>query len=113
VAEKPFEGKWRYTMKTIQQPLDLICQLFLDLEELTDCSLARDVATVIRRADHEGLPFLTQTLPSFGDFFFRSLQAGAILHPPAFKRKGALPQFLRGLTSRVFDENTGELLKSP
>jgi len=93
--------------------LDLFRSLTTDLEELTECSLNRDFLTVERRFGHEGLPFLTQTLPSFGKYVFQSLKGGTFQHPPAFKRKVALPVFLHGLTSRVFDAKTGVLLKDP
>lgn len=97
----------------IKEPFDLFRSLTLDLEELTECSLNRDLLTLEQRYKHEGLPFLTRTLPAFSDSIFQSLKVGAIQHPSSFKRKGALPAFLHGLTSRVFDDKTGILLGDP
>lgn len=97
----------------VERPLDLVVALTYDLEALTGISLNRDRSTIQSRFHHEGLPFLTKTLPAFGDSFFRSLKVGAIQHPSAFKRKGALPAFLSGLTSRVFSRDTGSLLEDP
>lgn len=97
----------------VKTPFDLFCLLFQDLEDLLDVPLYHDMQTIQKRFIHEGLPFLTKTLPSFGDSFFQSLKDGAILCPSAFGRKGALPRFLNGLTSRVFDVKTGLLLNEP
>lgn len=88
--------------------------LIEDLIALTDePSLVRDAVTIIHRSTHEGLPFLTRTLPKFGDNFFTSLNEGTFQPLSAFKQKGALPKFLYGLTSRVFDADTGDLLEDP
>lgn len=85
-----------------------------DLRELTDeQSLVRDMVTIKNRALHEGLPFLTKTLPKFGDVFFMSLNIGSFQPSSHFELKGALPKFLSGLTSRVFNAETGVLLKDP
>lgn len=84
-----------------------------DLCELTGFDLSKDLSVIEHRSNHEGLPFLTLTLPKFGDAFFRSLNEGMLQPCTAFAMKGALPKFLSGLTSRVFDAETGVLLKDP
>lgn len=67
--------------------------------------LARDAATVERRVHAEGKSFLTTTLSQLGKAIDRSFQTGQLHAPTSFvKQRGtALPVFLRGLTSRVFD----------
>jgi len=94
-------------------PFDLFRSMLLDLAEMNDVSLNRDLDTAVKRFEHEGLPFLTKTLPTFAQAFEKGLAVGAIQHPSAFKRKGALPAFLHGLTSRVFCAKTGTLLPDP
>jgi hypothetical protein len=78
----------------------------------TDTS--RDIKYISRRVEHEGESFLTITLPEFGKDFERSLDSGQVdskmflgFHGP--RRHSALPAFLQGLTSRVFDKS-GKLL---
>lgn len=100
------------TMQDIT-PLSLFSDLFVDLEELNDVSLNHDLITVHKRFESEGLPFLTQTLPKFGDLIFQSLNLGTFQRSESFHFRLALPRFLCGLTSRVFDENTGILKKDP
>jgi hypothetical protein len=71
--------------------------------------------TVIGRVEHEGLSFLTITLPSFARDFEKCLDMGRI-DPTlfqGFRRSGSLPAFLQGLTGQVFDRGTGDLLDDP
>jgi hypothetical protein len=79
-------------------------------------STTMDINTVHERVKHEGLSFLTITLPTFGKDFQFCLDQGFIV-PKAFlsfrKSGSCLPSFLRGFTERVFDVNTGVLLDSP
>lgn len=78
-------------------------------------STTRDWLTITRRVEHEGLSFLTITLPSFAQWFERSL-ADEVAVPSrllGFKSSGSLPLFLRGLTEQVFDASTGVLRDSP
>jgi len=75
-------------------------------------STARDFETITRRVEHEGLSFLTITLPTFAQDFERSLEEGRIDHTrfSSFKKNGALPNLLRGLLGLVFDSRTGVIL---
>jgi len=74
-----------------------------------------DAKTIASRVEHEGLSFLTITLPDLGKTFDRSLEAGVWLIAPAFaRRRGeSLPAFLQGLTGRVFDVVSGKILRNP
>jgi hypothetical protein len=67
------------------------------------------------RFEHEGLSFLTITLPSFGADFQKSLDQGYVAHDqfPGFIRSGGLPRFLGGFLGLVFDRKSARLLDSP
>jgi len=71
----------------------------------------RDFIEVLRRVEHEGLSFLTITLPNFSADFELSLERGYVGSDlfAGFKRKGGLPTFLSGFLHQVFD-NSGVLL---
>jgi len=80
-------------------------------------STTKDYKTVLRRTNTESVSYLTITLPTFGKDFERSLDRGFI-DSSAFRafRKvpaGAIPAFLSGMTSQVFDRETGRLLENP
>lgn len=76
--------------------------------------LDRDVQAVRSRVEHEGISFLTLTLPDFGKAFERSLASGQLdtRDFTAFKKvkKRGLPAFLRGYLCQVFDAGTGRIL---
>lgn len=78
-------------------------------------SMMRDLKTIRSRITHEGLSFLTITLPNFGQEFERALEHGMVT-PKAFsgwKKHLSLPAFLQGLTGLVFSASTGGLLEKP
>jgi hypothetical protein len=84
----------------------------------TRCSTAtsRDLETIMRRVEYEGLSFLTITLPSFAKEFERALEQTRVEQSnfPGFRKKGRyLPAFLQGFTSRVFNINNGGLRDVP
>lgn len=90
-------------MKSPNQPhsLQLAIDLLLDLGEMCSIDVRRDIKTIISRYEHEGLSFLTLTLPKFCDDFFSytefsndsTLFAG-------WRKRGCLPAFLQGFTSQ-------------
>ncbi len=79
-------------------------QAALDL----DLSVERDVETLRHRCKHEGLSFLTITLPMLSEQLEAGLEHGRFSCPPNFRRHGSLPCFLKGFFKRVFTLN-GEL----
>jgi len=83
-------------------------QAALDL----DLSVERDVELVRRRCEHEGLSFLTITLPCLSDALERGIEDGTFSCPTSFSRHGSLPRFLGGFFKRVFDKD-GKLLLNP
>lgn len=78
-------------------------------------STSRDLQTASVRFEHEGLSFLTITLPAYAKDFEKSLELGRV--DPSlfcgFRKRGGLPLFLGGFQDRVFDRGTGCLLQDP
>ena len=78
-------------------------------------STTLDCKTIERRVEHEGISFLTITLPTFCSDFERSLDLGCV--DPAmflsFRKRGALPLLFGGLLDLVFDRCSGLLLDKP
>jgi hypothetical protein len=71
----------------------------------------RDLLTIRSRIKHEGISFLTITLPDFAKDFERSLEEGRIdpMFFRNFRKHKAIPAFLRGMLSQLFDVETGRL----
>lgn len=79
-------------------------------------STTMDVKTIRGRSEHEGISFLTITLPTFGKDFQYCLDQGFVVPKAflAFRKVGScLPSFLRGFTEQVFCPSTGVLLDEP
>jgi hypothetical protein len=79
-------------------------------------STTMDINTVHERSKHEGISFLTITLPTFGKDFQFCLDQGLIVPKSflSFRKTGScLPSFLRGFTEQVFSSSTGILLDNP
>jgi hypothetical protein len=68
-------------------------------------STDRDWKTISDRVEHEGISFLTITLPQFGKDLQKGLEQGEVDSSlfAGFKRRGGLPVFLQGFLRRVFD----------
>jgi len=79
-------------------------------------STTLDSKTVRVRCEHEGMSFLTITLPSFGKDFQYCLDQGMVV-PEAFlpfrKSGSCLPSFLRGFMEQVFHLDSGILIDNP
>jgi len=85
-------------------------------ESATLCrtSATSDIKTVRRRVEHEGLSFLTITLPDLGKSTQKWIDQGQVGINSSFTTgRGSLPLFLGGFFSRVFDRRTGVLLDDP
>jgi len=78
-------------------------------------SAAMDSKTVQARVKHEGLSFLTITLPAYGKGFELSLDQGQVDRSLFCfcGRTGGLPTFLSGFLGHVFDTSSGVLLDTP
>jgi len=79
-------------------------------------SATLDFKRVKSRVEHEGLSFLTITLPAFAKDFEKCLEQGYV-DSSAFvgfqRRQGPLPLFLGGFLNQVFDRESGLLLDDP
>jgi len=85
-----------------------------ELAILCCTSATSDINTVRRRYEHEGLSFLTISLPEFGKATQKWLDQGQVgIHPAFSKGRGSLPLFLGGFFNRVFDRRSGLLLDEP
>lgn len=75
----------------------------------------RDLHTLRSRVEHEGISFLTITLPKYGQDFERSLAIGRVESTTfrSFKKVGSIPAFLRGMITQVFDQSTGRIYDEP
>lgn len=86
------------------------------IDAYTKCSTSqdsRDMNFISRRVRHEGLSFLTITLPNFGKDFEKSLDLGEV---PAslfagFRKRGRIPAFLQGIFGLVFNPIDGRILQ--
>jgi len=78
-------------------------------------STIRDWKTITKRYEHEGMSFLTISLPNFCSDFQKSLDIGEVVpaHFVGFAKRGKLPLFLGGFSERVFDRYSGRLLAEP
>lgn len=78
----------------------------------------RDIKTLKSRVEHEGVNFLTITLPNLGQELERALDQGVVA-PAAFRafkkptRRSKTPAFLQGFFELVFDSGTGRILDEP
>lgn len=83
-----------------------IATLLTELADQLSLSAGRDLEYIWSRYEHEGLSFLTITLPSFCDSIERAIELGVATPElfPAFARQsnGCLPKFLSGFTSLLF-----------
>jgi hypothetical protein len=85
-----------------------------DLAILCCTSATSDINTARRRYEHEGLSFLTITLPDLGNATQKWLDQGQVDINSSFTTgRGSLPLFLGGFFCRVFDRSNGLLLDEP
>lgn len=95
----------------MKSPIVLLVSLLNDIGRLDPHAkgLERDIRTLEFRYEHEGISFLTVTLPAFCMAIERGLSEGQFRCPLGFRKlKGSsLPRLFSGLTSNVFDTATG------
>lgn len=99
-------------------PLQLLTNVFTDIQ-VKGYDSAADVAYLNKRYTHEGLAFVTNTLPLYGSCILEGFRVGIFTAPKSlFQCFGtpqwrALPKFLSALLKRVFHGQTGVLLAQP
>lgn len=95
--------------------MSLLRSMFADASMWCCVNSTRDLETVARRVEDEGLSFLTITLPGFCKDFERSLDQERV-DPSCFRgfsKHGELPRFLGGFLDLVFDRHSGRLRNEP
>jgi hypothetical protein len=88
--------------------LNLWRELADELASFCHTSTTRDLETITRRVEHEGLSFLTITLPTYSKDLERSLDEGRVCDDrflPFKKGPDGLPLLLGGFLRNVFDEH--------
>lgn len=98
------------TEAMMKRPTMLLCQVVRELASWYCLSIERDVEVIRHRVEHEGMSFLTLTLPSFCDAFERGLEDGCVSRASwggffRLPRRGCLPNFLSGFTTLVFNDD--------
>nr|UJQ85731.1 MAG: hypothetical protein 3 [Leviviridae sp.] len=111
-------GRFLFHVKTrckMKRPTMLYQAMFRQLNIDLEVSTERDFAYLQSRLEHEGISFLTITLPVLSDSLESGLETGRFALPIGFKpirRGGTLPAFMQGLFKRVFQLD-GKLLDCP
>ncbi|DAD50085.1 TPA_asm: RNA-directed RNA polymerase [ssRNA phage Esthiorhiza.2_22] len=86
----------------MKRPTMLVKAILADASLDLDLSVERDVRTIAHRCEHEGMSFLTLTLPTLSDALERGIESGTFTCPTSFSRHGRLPRLLSGFFKRVF-----------
>lgn len=102
-------------MKSLMQLLE---HILVDTQIWCSTDTTLDFKEIQRRVEHEGVSFLTISLPTFGSSFERCLEQKRCDPSlfPGFERTsrgGPLPRLFSGLVGRVFDVRSGDLLNDP
>lgn len=96
----------------MKSQVNLLSALISDELGLFGYSPRRDIATLESRVAHEGLAFMTITLPRLDDLLLAGLRDGALPPVEGWRTQGALPLFLGKLWQRIFDSD-GTLVADP
>ena len=99
----------------MKSPMSLWEAVAKDLGDKCRACTARDVETVARRVEGEGISFLTITLPAFAKDFDEALDQGKVDHTQfaGFRFLRGTPRFLGGFLDLIFDRGDGVLLDDP
>lgn len=87
--------------------VELAVTVLADAGTRCGVSTTRDIETVTRRCEQEGLSFLTIALPAFASDLERAVADGSVSssHFLGFARSGGLPRFLSGFLRKMFTAN--------
>lgn len=89
--------------------LCFLANLITELSRQLSLSATRDWSYIQTRVEHEGISFLTITLPTFSDGLERAIERGfaesSDFQAFARRSKGCLPKFLSGFTRKVFEDD--------
>lgn len=105
--------KQRFTEAEIISALQMAETIYMDAcaKCIADVYDSRDLKTIRARVKHQGISFLTITLPNFCKDFERGVEVGYIDSTcfQGFRKHGSIPSFLKGMTSLIFDRETGRI----
>jgi hypothetical protein len=94
----------------------LLTKVVRESGNLCGIDTTQDIKTILSRVEHEGVSFMTITLPTFSKDLQRALDRGYVaedLFRPFNRSKSSkLPKFLGGFLRLVFDEGDGRILDS-
>lgn len=96
-------------------PTMLLYRVLLNMGLQVSVAVERDYVEICSRFKHEGMSYLTITLPILCDALDQGLAQGRFTRPAGFRassKRGNLPALLSGFFKRVFDED-GSLLPDP
>lgn len=97
----------------MKSPILLLRAFFTDVKRLEPGvkGLDRDLQTIEKRVECEGISFLTVTLPSIDRAVLDGLRSGRFASPFGFKttKSTRIPRFLGGFLSEIFDPSSGLL----
>jgi len=99
----------------MKSPIEFLQCVLNELGTWCGTSTTRDLKKITGRYEHEGMSFLTISLPNLGKDFEKSLDQGFVGHDQflGFSKTGRLPRLLGGFFDLVFDRRTGVLLDVP
>jgi hypothetical protein len=107
------KAKQKFTEAEIISALQMAETIYMDTcaKCIGDVYDSRDLKTIKARVKHQGISFLTITLPNFCKDFERSVEVGYIDSScfQGFRKHGSIPSFLKGMTSLIFDRETGRV----
>lgn len=96
-------------MKSQEFYLSLLEKVMLDASHhIGGKVLSRDLEEIRSRVGHEGISFLTKTMPAFAKHILRSIEDGHLTPMPGFStrnKKSLIPAFLQGWTRRLFSDS--------
>jgi hypothetical protein len=99
----------------MKSPIELLLSLLTDVRRLEPDvkGLDRDIVTIKKRYENEGDGFLTIALPALGAALDRGFPEGKFACPPGFSkpRGGTIPRLFSGMFCKVFDIETGLLVR--
>jgi len=93
----------------------LFSKVLYDIGDRCHTSASLDLKKVQARVEHEGLSFLTITLPTFGKDLEKGLEQGYVDRSmfQGFTWASGLPQLFGGFLDQVFNRSDGRLLENP
>jgi len=100
--------------ENVSDHLDLVQCIYTDACAMcvAEVSDLRDLNYIRSRVENQGLSFLTINLPRFANDLEKALASGFIDSTTflGFRKAGSIPAFLQGMTSLIFDRETGRIL---